>query len=178
MSANRLQSRVYDELSALAVECDWPGLRLPQIRQLVAERVVQAVGDTSTVTGEAYDGELDMARHLIRTLRLAARQGDLAAVQQALVNHAVDDANARDEAKKHATNFFRPGRTYTDGTGYSAPEITTYFRVEHVARHPDREHLRAIGWSRTGEPGACWHGDFRDEGEFEGWTDVTEGDRS
>jgi hypothetical protein len=56
--------------------------------------------------------------------------------------------------------FFEAGRTYTDGTGYSAPEVTTVFRV--------------IGWSRSGEPGASWHGDFRDEGEFDGWTDVTE----
>lgn len=45
---------------------------------------------------EAYDGELAMLRGLVRTLRVAARQGDLPAVQQALVNHAVDDANARD----------------------------------------------------------------------------------
>lgn len=76
----------------------------------------------------------------------------------------------------HAPGFFRPGRTYTDGTGYTAPEITTVFRVEHVTRHPNRGHLRAIGWSRTGEPGAGWHGDFRDEGEFDGWTDITEGE--
>jgi len=45
---------------------------------------------------EAYDGELAMLRTLVRTLRVAARQGDLPAVQQALVNHAVDDANARE----------------------------------------------------------------------------------
>jgi len=70
--------------------------------------------------------------------------------------------------------FFEAGHTYTDGTGYSAPEVTTVFHVEHVTRHPDRGHLRAIGWSRSGEPGASWHGDFRDEGEFDGWTDVTE----
>jgi len=73
-----------------------------------------------------------------------------------------------------ATPFFQPGHTYTDGDGYRAPELTTLFRVEHVTRHPDRGHLRAIGWSRTGEPDAKWHGDFRDEGEFDGWTDVTE----
>ena len=68
--------------------------------------------------------------------------------------------------------FFQPGRTYTDGNGYRAPELTTLFRVEHITRHPDRGHLRAIGWSRTGEPGAKWHGDFRDEGEFDGWSEV------
>lgn len=80
-----------------------------------------------------------------------------------------------DNLRMLPANFFEPGRTYTDGTGYTAPEITTVFRVEHVTRHPDRGHLRAVGWSRTGEPGAKWHGDFRDEGEFDGWTDVTEG---
>jgi len=71
-------------------------------------------------------------------------------------------------------DFFQPGHTYSDGTGYTAPEITTYFRVEHVTRHPDRGHLRAIGWVRNGAPGAGWHGDFRDEDEFDGWTDVTD----
>ena len=71
-------------------------------------------------------------------------------------------------------DFFQPGRTYTDGNGYTAPEVTNVFLVEHVTRHPDRGHRRAIGWMRTGEPGAKWHGDFRDEGEFDGWADVTE----
>lgn len=79
-----------------------------------------------------------------------------------------------DNLRMLPATFFEAGRTYTDGTGYSAPEVTTVFRVEHVTRHPDRGHLRAIGWSRTGEPGASWHGDFRDEGEFDGWTETTE----
>lgn len=70
-------------------------------------------------------------------------------------------------------DFFQPGRIYTDGNGYTAPEVTNVFLVEHVTRHPDRGRLRAIGWMRTGEPGAKWHGDFRDEGEFDGWADVT-----
>jgi hypothetical protein len=83
-----------------------------------------------------------------------------------------------DNLRMLPATFFEAGRTYTDGTGYSAPEVTTVFRVEHVTRHPDRGHLRAIGWSRSGEPGASWHGDFRDEGEFDGWTEITEaGDR-
>lgn len=77
-----------------------------------------------------------------------------------------------------ASDFFQPGCTYTDRNGYRAPEITTIFRVEYVTRHPDRGHLRAIGWARTGEPGATWHGDFRDEGEFVGWTEMTEGGAS
>ncbi|MCX4540460.1 hypothetical protein [Streptomyces sp. NBC_01565] len=71
-----------------------------------------------------------------------------------------------------ASEFFQPGRTYTDSNGYRAPEITTYFHVEHVTRHPERGHLRAVGWSKSGAPGARWHGDFRDEGEADGWTEL------
>lgn len=78
------------------------------------------------------------------------------------------------ESTQPAPHFFQPGRTYTDGNGYRAPELTAYFRVEHVTRHPDRGTLRAIGWMRNGTPGAGWHGDFRDEDQTEGWTEVTE----
>lgn len=72
-------------------------------------------------------------------------------------------------------HFLQVGRTYrSPHTGFTAPELITTFRVEHVTRHPDRGHLRAIGWSRTGEPGAGWHGDFLDEEDIDGWTDVTD----
>lgn len=70
--------------------------------------------------------------------------------------------------------FFQPGRTYTQGNnGYRAPELIPLFRVEHVTRHPERGHLRAIGWMRTSNPGARWHGHFQDEDEFDGWTETT-----
>ncbi|MFI8360772.1 hypothetical protein ACIGD1_11490 [Streptomyces sp. NPDC085612] len=72
-----------------------------------------------------------------------------------------------------APDFFQPGRTYTDNNGYRAPEITTHFRVEHVTRHPESGRLRAIGWSKSLAPGSRWHGDFRDEGDFEGWTELS-----
>ncbi|MFE3578767.1 hypothetical protein [Streptomyces vinaceus] len=72
-----------------------------------------------------------------------------------------------------APDFFQPGRTYTDNNGYRAPEITTNFHVEHVTRHPASGRLRAIGWSRSLAPGSRWHGDFRDEDEFEGWTELS-----
>lgn len=77
-----------------------------------------------------------------------------------------------------ATPFFQPEHTYRSRhDGYTAPELINTFRVEHVTRHPDRGHLRAIGWIRTGEPGTGWHGDFRDESEYDvdGWTDITGG---
>lgn len=47
--------------------------------------------------GQAYDGELAMLRGLVRTLRAAARNGDLPAMQQALIHHANDDAEAREK---------------------------------------------------------------------------------
>lgn len=71
-----------------------------------------------------------------------------------------------------SAEFFQAGRTYTDGNGYRAPEITAYFHAEHITRHPERGQLRAIGWSKSGASGTRWHGDFRDEGEFEGWTEL------
>ncbi|MET9776240.1 hypothetical protein ABZ023_18600 [Streptomyces sp. NPDC006367] len=67
-------------------------------------------------------------------------------------------------------NFFVPDSTYVLGDGFTAPEDTRYFRVEHVMRHPDRGIWRAVGWERTGRPEAPWHGDFHDEDEFEDWT--------
>lgn len=97
-------------------------------------------------------------------------QADTAAALASKIERGAVRAN---NLRMLPADFFEPDHTYTDSTGYTAPEITTYFRVEHVTRHPDRGHLRAIGWSRTGEPGAKWHGDFRDEGEFDGWIDIT-----
>jgi hypothetical protein len=130
--------------------------------------------------GQAYDGELVMLRSLVRTLRVVARQSDLGEVQRLLIHHAVDDADARDREKSSrkadaTPEFFHPGRTYTDGNGYRAPELTRIFRVDHVTRHPDRGHLRAIGWMRSGEADAKWHGDFRDEDEFDGWSEIVAG---
>lgn len=68
--------------------------------------------------------------------------------------------------------FFQAGRTYTDGDGYTAPEITVFFHVEHVTRHPERGRLRAIGWVKSGAIGAKWRGTFLDEDEFAGWNEL------
>ncbi|WP_327413189.1 hypothetical protein [Streptomyces sp. NBC_01233] len=70
--------------------------------------------------------------------------------------------------------FFEAGRTYTDGNGFRAPELTAFFHAEHITRHPERGHLRAIGWARSGATGATWHGNFLDEGDFAGWTELEE----
>jgi len=67
---------------------------------------------TDPPPGQAYDGELPMLRSLVRTLRVAARQGDLTAVQQALINHATDDAAAR--GKSSHTADATPARGLSD----------------------------------------------------------------
>jgi hypothetical protein len=103
----------------------------------------------------------------------------LAAYLVELLNADAEEKTTPEVGAAVTPDFFQPGHTYTDGNGFRAPELVSYFRVEHVTRHPDRGHLRAIGWLRSGAPNAGWHGDFRDEDEFDGWTDVTEtGDRS
>lgn len=78
------------------------------------------------------------------------------------------------ESTQPTPRFFQPGRTYTDTNGYRAPELVTYFRVEHITRHPQRGTLRAIGWMKSGTTGAPWHGHFQDEDQFDGWTEVSE----
>ncbi|MEU7381513.1 hypothetical protein AB0A91_16225 [Streptomyces sp. NPDC042207] len=52
-------------------------------------------------TIEAYPGELDMLRGLVRTLRTVVRpdDADMDEVRQLLHHHASDDAAAREEAK-------------------------------------------------------------------------------
>lgn len=65
------------------------------------------------------------------------------------------------------TDFFQPNRMYTDGDGFRAPELTRTFDVELVTRHPDRGHLRAVGWMSTAEPGAERHMQAIDEDEYE-----------
>lgn len=84
------------------------------------------------------------------------------------------DPDPDSEQPATETPFFQRDHIYTNGTGFTAPEDTTLFLVEHVTRHPERGHLRAIGWIRGGAPGATSHGFFRDEDEFHGWTDITD----
>jgi hypothetical protein len=136
----------------------------------------------STVT-ENYPGELAMLRGLLGVVRAIAKHSDIDELRRTIAEFDTDESAAYAEAREKSSrpaadatpDFFQPGRTYRSAhTPYTAPELIITFRVEHVTRHPDRGHRRAIGWSRTGEPGATWHGDFRDEGEFGGWADVTD----
>ncbi|MFF2228663.1 hypothetical protein ACFVV7_35685 [Streptomyces globisporus] len=64
------------------------------------------------------------------------------------------------------SDFFEPHRTYTDATPYKAPEAVRIFEVEFVTRHPDRGHLRAVGWMRAAAPGAKRHMQKVDENEY------------
>lgn len=143
-----------------------------------AERLVDAhraevLAEAETEIAAAIDR--NRAEHPDSESMMTRRLGMRAA--ERVVRGMREDAEKSSPTEADATPaFFEPGHTYTDGNGYRAPELTTIFRVEHVTRHPDRGHLRAIGWVRSGEPGAKWHGDFRDEGEFRGWTITTTGE--
>ncbi|MGW7316319.1 hypothetical protein [Streptomyces sp. NPDC054865] len=66
-----------------------------------------------------------------------------------------------------SSNFFEPSRTYTDGTAYRAPEDIRIFEVVLVTRHPDRGHLRAVGWMKTAVVGSGWHMQAVDESEYQ-----------
>lgn len=70
--------------------------------------------------GEAYPGELAMFRTLFRTARIAARDEDFAAIQQALIHHAGDDAAARAEAKEKSSP-----------AGAGATPVLTVYRASH-----------------------------------------------
>lgn len=65
-----------------------------RLRRMAGEAEEKADAPAA-VTGEAYDGEFAMLRTLVRTLRVAARHDDLAALKQAITNHTTDDAAAR-----------------------------------------------------------------------------------
>lgn len=82
-------------------------------------------------------------------------------------------ATGQAPAPEGKPDFFQIGRTYTHGaTPWRAPELIAVFRPEHVTVHPEHGFRRAIGWVRTGEPGAKWHGHFVDEAEFSDWTET------
>lgn len=65
------------------------------------------------------------------------------------------------------SNFFEPHRTYTNATPYKALEQVRIFEVELVTRHPDRGHLRAVGWMSTAAPGSKRHMQKVDEDEYQ-----------
>lgn len=132
--------------------------------------------------GQAYDGELAMYRHLVRTLRVVARpdDADMSEVRRLLHQHAGDDAAARTEkatvtAATATPDFFHPGHTYTEDAPFRAPEDRPNFQCVAVAVHPTTGTRRALGFEQPGA-GAPWRSSsMRDEEWAGGWVDVTEG---
>jgi hypothetical protein len=58
----------------------------------------------------------------------------------------------REQPAEAAPDFFQPGRTYTyGGDGFTAPELLTWFRAEHITTHPDTGKRTAFGWARRGD---------------------------
>ncbi|MGW1840868.1 hypothetical protein [Streptomyces sp. NPDC002067] len=177
----RLACEMRDELGKARAELEESEARETRYANWLVD-IRNAVGGSGFADLPSIVGALP-AQHRAEVLREAAeavaRYTGNSIDANAQMLRRMADESGKDTCKGESTRaaepgFFQPGHTYTDGTGYSAPEATTLFRVECVTRHPERGHLRAIGWSKTGAPGARWHGDFRDEGEFDGWT-VTAG---
>ncbi|MFH9826762.1 hypothetical protein [Streptomyces bobili] len=119
-------------------------------RSIVQAMAHQTEGQTTRPVAEAYDGELEMLRGLVRTLRVVARQSDLGEVQRLLIHHAVDDAAAREEkatatAAPATPDFFQPDRTYQ--------RRRWLFHCLAVAPDPFNGETRAVGFlHRLGEP--------------------------
>ena len=100
-----------------------------------------------------------------------------AQMRQYLAEHVAEELRkgASGGSQPVAAGFFQPDHIYvSDASMASLPGQKIAFLVEHITRHPEHGRLRAIGWSRVCEPGAPWHGDFRDDDEYAGWTDITE----
>ena len=75
---------------------------------LTADDLITNAVAENQLDGQIYPGELLRHRGLVRVLRSHALvHGDLAAVQEALIDHAADDSHARDLEKArtsaHAT---------------------------------------------------------------------------
>jgi hypothetical protein len=123
---------------------------------------------------EAYAGELAMLRTLTRTLRSLALHRDFAAIEQALIDHASDDAAARDDAKGKSSptgadatpSFFQPGHTYAFGDHR--------FQCVHLVTHPAHGGVVAWGWFGRVGTGAWRHTSFgRRQYAARAWDDIT-----
>jgi hypothetical protein len=158
-----------------------PSYRDQLIHQLQCEGAFTETGarelaDAAIGEGlEAYPGELAMLRTLARTLRVASRDRDFAAIEQALISHASDDAAARDDAKGKSSptgpdatpSFFQPGHTYAFGDHR--------FQCVHLVAHPAHGGVVAWGWFGRVGTGAWRHTSFgRRQYEARAWADATE----
>lgn len=64
---------------------------------------LEEIADYQTPDDEAYPGELERLRALAMNVRLRARQGDLAFVQQLVEDHHQADKDARNKARTHTS---------------------------------------------------------------------------
>ncbi|MFD8234064.1 hypothetical protein ACFV20_19550 [Streptomyces sp. NPDC059696] len=104
--------------------------------------VLEEIAEYQGPDDEAYPGELQRLRAHALAMQVAARKAVMVEVQRLALDHAVEDANARDKARQSAPDFFQPGRTYThvdDGTDWK-------FRVDTVTTHPEDGERTALGW--------------------------------
>lgn len=93
---------------------DLPGALLLVSQYLAAATAVierSGLVEADAASGEAYDGELAMARGLIRVLRVVARsdEADITEVQRLLNQHALDEQAAR------ADNIEKPAAAEAGG---------------------------------------------------------------
>jgi hypothetical protein len=128
--------------------------------------VLEEIAEYQVPDDEAYPGELQRLRAHALAMRVAARKAVMVDVQRLALDHAIEDANARDKARQSAaTDFFHPGHTYQ----HSAWQ----FRCDAVTTHPDSGERTALGWFRyrAGEWG-CFSAT---EPEWaDGWINLTE----
>lgn len=85
-----------------AIFCDGIKYSARLLKTRAGETTEKATAPAATATpdAEAYDGELAMARGLIRVLRTVARQDDLREVQRLLIEHTADETAAYAERRK------------------------------------------------------------------------------
>ncbi|MFJ4624293.1 hypothetical protein [Streptomyces sp. NPDC088812] len=131
---------------------------------------LEDIADYQTPDDEAYPGELQRLRAHALAMRVAARKVVMGDVQRIALDHAVEDANARDNAKAGAPDFFQPGRTYASG------DDDWRFRCDAVTTHPDDGERTALGWRHfRGEwEEYAYYEDDWDAHQFHGHIDVTE----
>ncbi|MBQ1096294.1 hypothetical protein KBY55_09375 [Streptomyces sp. b94] len=90
---------------------------------------IVALRTEAGAAAEAYDGELKMFRFLVRVLRIAARNEDLAEVQRLLWQHADDESAAYAEAREKSS------RPAADATPESAREQRLTQLLDTIRTH-------------------------------------------
>lgn len=108
----------------------------------------------------AYRRGMTRAVELLRRMADAAEQGE--------------KDTREGESTPQPADFFQPGHTYAyDADGFTAPELITRFRVQHITTHPTSGKRMAFGWLHT--PDTSWTPYAEPADEWPGsWTDITD----